>query len=205
MSIGDRIKKARVFRGMTQKELGVAVGFNKRGADVRIAQYESNTRKPKDALLHKIADVLDVSFYALYEPDMYCAEDVMYTLFDQDDQHPGIRLVDVLDDSGSQQPKKRIAIIYDYDRMEDYLGEWKLRKEQLANGEITQEEYTEWRLNWPATADACYPDHPLRLCHHDGDQTCACRNPGSEPRRGDTENDFPFCRQRVFRTLQDDR
>ena len=32
-------------------------------------------------------------------------------------------------------------------RMEDYLGEWKLRKEQLANGEITQEEYTEWRLN----------------------------------------------------------
>ena len=141
LSIGDRIKKARVFRGMTQKELGVAVGFNKRGADVRIAQYESNTRKPKDALLHKIADVLDVSFYALYEPDMYCAEDVMYTLFDQDDQHPGIRLVDVLDDSGSQQPKKRIAIIYDYDRMEDYLGEWKLRKEQLANGEITQEEY----------------------------------------------------------------
>ena len=100
LSIGDRIKKARVFRGMTQKELGVAVGFNKRGADVRIAQYESNTRKPKDALLHKIADVLDVSFYALYEPDMYCAEDVMYTLFDQDDQHPGIRLVDVLDDSG---------------------------------------------------------------------------------------------------------
>ena len=157
LSIGDRIKKARVFRGMTQKELGVAVGFNKRGADVRIAQYESNTRKPKDALLHKFADALDVSFYALYEPDMYCAEDVMYTLFDQDDQHPGIRLVDVLDDSGSQQPKKRIAIIYDYDRMEDYLGEWKLRKEQLANGEITQEEYTEWRLNWPATADACYP------------------------------------------------
>ena len=43
-------------------------------------------------------------------------------------------------------------------RMEDYLGEWKLRKEQLANGEITQEEYTEWRLNWPATADACYPE-----------------------------------------------
>ncbi len=37
----------------------------------------------------------------------------------------------MLDDSGSQQPKKRIAIIYDYDRMEDYLGEWKLRKSNL--------------------------------------------------------------------------
>ena len=59
----------------------------------------------KMLLLHKIADVLDVSFYALYEPDMYCAEDVMYTLFDQDDQHPGIRLVDVLMTVDLSSPK----------------------------------------------------------------------------------------------------
>ncbi len=43
LSIGDRIKKARVFRGMTQKELGIAVGFNEKNADIRIAQYEGNT------------------------------------------------------------------------------------------------------------------------------------------------------------------
>ena len=44
LSIGDRIKKARVFRGMTQKELGVAVGFNKRGADVTsdLSIYQKN-------------------------------------------------------------------------------------------------------------------------------------------------------------------
>ena len=35
LSIGDRIKKARVFRGMTQKELGIAVGFNEKNADMK--------------------------------------------------------------------------------------------------------------------------------------------------------------------------
>lgn len=59
LSIGDRIKKARVFRGMTQKELGIAVGFNEKNADIRIAQYEGNTRRPKSGTLNKIAEVLD--------------------------------------------------------------------------------------------------------------------------------------------------
>ena len=37
MKIGDRIKRIRTMRGMTQKELGLAVGFPTRSADVRIA------------------------------------------------------------------------------------------------------------------------------------------------------------------------
>ena len=42
MAVGDRIKRVRNFRGMTQKELGIAVGFDEKSADIRIAQYESN-------------------------------------------------------------------------------------------------------------------------------------------------------------------
>ena len=30
MTVGDKIKKIRTFRGMTQKELGLAIGFEKR-------------------------------------------------------------------------------------------------------------------------------------------------------------------------------
>ena len=48
MAVGDRIKRARNFRGMTQKELGIAIGFEEKSADIRIAQYESNTRTPKE-------------------------------------------------------------------------------------------------------------------------------------------------------------
>ena len=58
MAVGDRIKRVRNFRKMTLKELGMAVGFDENSADVRIAQYENNSRKPKDELLKKIATVL---------------------------------------------------------------------------------------------------------------------------------------------------
>ena len=47
MTVGEKIKKIRTFRGMTQKELGLAVGFEEKGADNRIAQYETNYRVPK--------------------------------------------------------------------------------------------------------------------------------------------------------------
>ena len=47
MAVGDRIKRVRTFRGMTMKELVMAVGFDEKSADVRIAQYENNSRKHK--------------------------------------------------------------------------------------------------------------------------------------------------------------
>lgn len=153
MSIGERIKKARVFRGMTQKELGIAVGFNEKNADVRIAQYESNTRRPKDNLLYKMADVLDVGFFALYEPRQYNAESIMYSLFDQGNDPMRVQLEEVLTTDVLQRPQKRIAIIYNYDHLDEYLREWKLRREQVLNHTITVKEYTEWVVNWPDTSD----------------------------------------------------
>ena len=153
MSIGERIKKARVFRGMTQKELGIAVGFNEKNADVRIAQYESNTRRPKDSLIYKMADVLDVGFFTLYEPRPHNAESIMYSLFDQENNPMRVQLEEVLTTDSLQCPQKRIAVIYNYDHMDEYLREWKLRREQVLNHTITIEEYTEWVVNWPDTSD----------------------------------------------------
>jgi len=47
MAVGERIRYIRNLRGMTQKQLGVAVGFGEKTADVPIAQYESGTRTPR--------------------------------------------------------------------------------------------------------------------------------------------------------------
>jgi len=47
MTLGERIRLIRTFRNMTQKELGVAIGFDEKGADNRIAKYETNFRLPK--------------------------------------------------------------------------------------------------------------------------------------------------------------
>ena len=48
MAIGERIRFIRNLRGMTQKWLGQAVGFPPKTADVRMAQYESGSRTPKE-------------------------------------------------------------------------------------------------------------------------------------------------------------
>lgn len=60
-NIGNNIKRLRKQHGMTQKELGVALGFSKTTAYVRIAQYESGARTPKKNLINRIACVFDVS------------------------------------------------------------------------------------------------------------------------------------------------
>lgn len=59
MTVGQRMKKVRLFRGMTQKQLGIMAGLGANG-DIRIAQYESGVRTPKEQMLIKIADVLCV-------------------------------------------------------------------------------------------------------------------------------------------------
>ena len=45
MTIGERIRKIRDFRNLTQKELGVELGFPESNAGIRIAQYESPKKK----------------------------------------------------------------------------------------------------------------------------------------------------------------
>ena len=37
MAVGDRIKRVRNFRGMTQKELGIAVGFDEKSAGCKLS------------------------------------------------------------------------------------------------------------------------------------------------------------------------
>ena len=39
MAIGERIHFFRLLRGMTQKYLGMSLGFPEKSADVRLAQY----------------------------------------------------------------------------------------------------------------------------------------------------------------------
>lgn len=53
---------------LTQKELGIALGFPEDSADVRIAQYETDTRKPRDEILVKMAKTLNVPLDILTVP-----------------------------------------------------------------------------------------------------------------------------------------
>ena len=54
MAIGERIRFFRNMKSITQKYLGMVVGFPERSADVRMAQYEAEARIPKFDLLKVI-------------------------------------------------------------------------------------------------------------------------------------------------------
>ncbi len=70
MTLGEKIKFARQLRGMTQKELGLKVGFSESTADNRIRQYEIGKMKPKADKLELIAEALDVDIDALTDIDI---------------------------------------------------------------------------------------------------------------------------------------
>ena len=67
-SIGENIKKLRKQKGLTQKELGIALGFNPKSADVRIAQYEASARTPKMELITQFAEFFSVPTIFLSHP-----------------------------------------------------------------------------------------------------------------------------------------
>ena len=76
MSPGKRIRRFRLERRMTQRALGIAVGFPAKTADIRIAQYESGARTPKHALLCTLAEALGISPSALDIPRIKSREEL---------------------------------------------------------------------------------------------------------------------------------
>lgn len=136
MAIGERIKRIRNFRKWTQAQLGKAVGLS----DVRIRQYEIGNRIPKENMIQELAKALDCNYHSIYEPSLYAAEDVMYTLFELD-EHYDMNLYEVA--NPGDPTEKHIAVGFDYSLLDDFLSNWKKKKEDLASGKITKEEYFE--------------------------------------------------------------
>ena len=81
MTIGQRIKRIRQHRGMTQKYLGMLMGFPESAADVRIAQYESGSRVPKPAVINRLAAVLGVSPVVFSPTICLSRDDMMQSIF----------------------------------------------------------------------------------------------------------------------------
>jgi len=152
MQIGQRIKQARKHRGLTQKQLGIMVGFDEKNADVRIAQYESEVRTPKLEMRKKLTAALNISYRYLHNVETYCAEDIMFMLFELDDEHR-LRLT-------KPDPHERdIHIVIPYGLVNDFLKDWMKVKQALADEKITKMDYNEWKLTWPDSADKPLPEY----------------------------------------------
>lgn len=145
MAIGERIHFLRNLRGMTQKWLGMAVGFDEKTADVRMAQYESGTRTPKENLVGTIASALEVSPQALSVPNIDSYVGLMHTLFAIEDLY-GVKIGEIDGEICLRLDKSKGMT---YLSMFDMFSAWQREADKLTKGEITKEQYDAWRYTYP--------------------------------------------------------
>lgn len=145
MATGERIKFIRNLRGMTQKYLGMIIGFDNKAADVRIAQYESGARKPKENLINTLANALEVSPQALTVPNIDSYINLMHTLFALEDLY-GLKINSI---------DGELCLTLDKTMGETYLSmyemfkAWHKEANKLQEESISKEEYDRWRYNYP--------------------------------------------------------
>ena len=145
MAIGERIHFFRLLRGMTQKYLGTIIGFPELSADVRLAQYETGTRKPKAELTAALAQALDVSPHALDVPDIDSYIGLMHTLFTLEDLY-GLTVSEADGEVCLKVNKDKGKDAHELLKM---LYAWKEQADKLSSEEISREEYDNWRYHYP--------------------------------------------------------
>lgn len=145
MAIGKRIRFFRNRKSMTQKQLGEILGFLGKTSDVRVAQYESEARKPKLDLVKEMAHVFDVSPRALDVPDIDSYLGLMHTLFALEDMY-GLKIGEIDGEVCLRLDKSTGST---YSTMFDMFHAWQEQAARLEQGEITEEEYDQWRYKYP--------------------------------------------------------
>ena len=152
MAIGQRIKFFRNRKGLTQKQFGEALGFKGKTSDVRLAQYEAEARTPKDDLLKEMAYILDIDPKALTVPDIDTYFGIMHTFFALEDIY-GFKIKEI-----DGQPCLYLDQgHYSYNCIYNMLYAWQQQSKKLENGEISKEEYDNWRYKYPTYGEHFIP------------------------------------------------
>ena len=131
MKFGEKIKYFRKKQELTQKELGILVGFTESNADVRIAQYESGSRKPSFLVVRSLSEKLGVSAFALESPDIETGKinETMHLLFSLEDAGL-VKFTDygIMIDTKDKEFRKRL-----------------LKWRKVHSQSLDKESYDEWR------------------------------------------------------------
>lgn len=144
MAFGKRIRLFRNRKGLFQKQLGEMLGFMGKTSDVRIAQYENEARTPKDELIKEMAHIFDVSPRAITVPDIDSYVGLMHTFFALEDMY-GLKIGEIDSELCLRLDKSS----KEYLRLLEMFQAWRTMAAKTEAGEITSEEYDEWRYKYP--------------------------------------------------------
>lgn len=118
ITTGTKIRDIRQFRDKTRTEIAAQCDITRSA----IGYYEHDIRIPDEATLAHIADKLDVPPSTLQERNLCSLNDCIHILFE-------------IEDTGA----------FHSHLFRDVLALWKIKRDQLAAGELTQEEYQKWK------------------------------------------------------------
>lgn len=144
MAFGKRIKFFRNRKGMKQKELGELLGFLGKTSDVRVAQYETEARTPKADLVKEMAQIFNVSPRAINIPNIDSYLGLMHTLFALEDMY-GIKIGEIDGELCLRLDREH----REYQHLFTPFHAWLQMAAKLESGELSQEEYDNWRYNYP--------------------------------------------------------
>jgi len=131
--LGDRIRTVRLRRGLTQKELAESAGLG----ESALRSYELGDRFPKKHYIKAIAQALKVRPEIFASHSLATLDDAIHVLFDlerplglvpEGDGKPGVTV---------EPDTSRI--------LHKVLCDWGIEHDRLVAGEITQEEYEDWK------------------------------------------------------------
>lgn len=154
-----------------KKSIALKVFHQTNSVSETIAQYESGYRVPKKDTLIEISKILNVNYINFVTEVPGCAEDIMQTFFwlDEDNRNT-FHLFQLVrnpskcnasddksvryNDNDEWPAHAPVGMWIDYGLVNEFLREWCLRKKQVKSGEISEDEYFEWKINWPATSSS---------------------------------------------------
>ena len=142
--VGVLIRNFRIAAELTQKELAERCGLN----ESTIRNYELGNRYPDEATLLNIANHLNVSFFALSDPDVANIFSALHVLFDMEWAY-GLR----------PTIKAGEVVLKFEERFKKMVEYWARLRDKLDDGEITESDYYKKEIRFPANpidSDASY-------------------------------------------------
>lgn len=136
-STGEKIRRYRKMRNMTQAQLGEKIGLG----DGAIRHYESGIRTPTEEQLADIAKALDISVSALRSYHVDTASELLSILVQFEDEYG---LVPSGAGGGSLTIDKKAE---GAPKLAQALKNWSAIRKKVASGKMSEAEYEEWKAS----------------------------------------------------------
>ena len=133
MNTGELIRFYRKRKHLTQAGLGEATGLS----EPAIRNYELGNRTPDRRQLEKISKALGVTPGSLVRYEIESAKDVLGVLFQLEDE---FGLVPQEGGTLGIDPKSKNA-----QKLDAAIKAWSNARDELARGEMTEDDYRDWR------------------------------------------------------------